>query len=163
MKTAAPPVTSGERAPAHRNWRKPLREKTAYRDEDSGPARHKWRAGPPLTATGESRSVRSPRTAMKTVAPPVTSGEWPRPSQVESGHCSPQLEKAAAVRSPRTAMKRVARLITSGEWPPLVQTRVAPAHRNWRKSTQQQKPSTAKNKPEKESDTSQVFRNYNVS
>ena len=49
----APPITSGERAPAHRNWRKPLSEKPTHCNEESGPrsSRLEW---PRLTATGES-------------------------------------------------------------------------------------------------------------
>ena len=129
-------------------------EKPAHRDEDSGPARHKWRVAPPitsgerppLTATGESRC-----------------SEKPTHHDEDSGPAHHKWRVAPAHRNWRKPLQWEAHALQWREWPPLVETRVAPAHRNWRKSTQQQRPSTAKNKSEKESDTSQVFRNYNVS
>ena len=106
------------------------------------------------STTREAAAVRSLRTAMKRVAPLVTSRERPPLTATVESRCIEKPTHRDEESGPAHHKWRAT---------PLVETRVAPAHCNWRKSTQQQRPSTAKNKSEKESDTSQVFRNYNVS
>ena len=101
-------------------------EKPAHRDEDSGPARHKWRVAPPitsgerppLTATGESRSVRSPRTMMKTAAPPITSGEWPLLTATGESRGSEKPTHCNEESGPRSSSLEWPRLTATGESPP---------------------------------------------
>ena len=117
-----------------------------------------WQLSPriqsPCSTTREAAAVRSLHTAMKRVAPLITSRERPPLTATVESRCIEKSTHRNEESGPAHHKWRAT---------PLVETRVAPAHCNWRKSTQQQRPSTAKNKSEKESDTSQVFRNYNVS